>query len=129
MGKPASMTSTPSAASAWAISIFSLMFMLAPGDCSPSRSVVSKIVMRRGEDMVMYPSNKRAANESHKVRPRPARRRPAQRQPCPAGNLVHHQCKNPEAGGPQGSLFLAFCGFDPGVREPLRPRVAKCQQQ
>ena len=37
MGNPASMTSTPSAASARAISSFSAMFMLAPGDCSPSR--------------------------------------------------------------------------------------------
>jgi hypothetical protein len=27
------------------------MFMLAPGDCSPSRSVVSKILMRREEVM------------------------------------------------------------------------------
>ena len=47
MGKPASMTSTPKATRAWAISIFSARFMLAPGDCSPSRSVVSKIVIRR----------------------------------------------------------------------------------
>ena len=46
MGNPASMTSTPSAASARAISSFSAMFMLAPGDCSPSRKVVSKIRTR-----------------------------------------------------------------------------------
>ena len=48
IGNPASMTSTPSAASARATSIFSAMFMLAPGDCSPSRKVVSKIRTRFG---------------------------------------------------------------------------------
>jgi hypothetical protein len=42
-GNPASITSTPSRASAWAISSFSAAVMVAPGDCSPSRSVVSKI--------------------------------------------------------------------------------------
>ena len=43
MGKPASMISTPSRANWRAISSFSSMFSVAPGDCSPSRSVVSKI--------------------------------------------------------------------------------------
>ena len=43
MGKPASMMSTPRSTRAWATSIFSARFMLAPGDCSPSRSVVSKM--------------------------------------------------------------------------------------
>lgn len=43
-GKPASMTSTPSRSSWRAISSFSLKFMLHPGDCSPSRRVVSKIL-------------------------------------------------------------------------------------
>ena len=47
MGKPASITSTPKSTSAWATSIFSARFMLAPGDCSPSRSVVSKITICR----------------------------------------------------------------------------------
>src|SRR5882757_10601628 len=42
-GNPASMTSTPSRASARAISSFSGAVMVAPGDCSPSRRVVSKI--------------------------------------------------------------------------------------
>ena len=42
-GNPASMTSTPRASKASATSSFSLMCMLHPGDCSPSRSVVSKI--------------------------------------------------------------------------------------
>ena len=46
IGNPASMTSTPSPASARATSSFSAMFMLAPGDCSPSRRVVSKIRTR-----------------------------------------------------------------------------------
>jgi hypothetical protein len=45
IGNPASMMSTPSTARAWAISSFSFRFMLAPGDCSPSRSVVSKILI------------------------------------------------------------------------------------
>ena len=49
IGKPASMTSTPKSTRAWAISIFSVRFMLAPGDCSPSRSVVSKITIFRFE--------------------------------------------------------------------------------
>ncbi len=44
-GNPASMTSTRSLASWRATSSFSARFMLAPGACSPSRSVVSKILM------------------------------------------------------------------------------------
>ena len=43
IGKPASITSTPSRASWWAISSFSCLFSEIPGDCSPSRRVVSKI--------------------------------------------------------------------------------------
>ena len=45
IGKPASMMSTPRSTSAWATSSFSCRFMLQPGDCSPSRSVVSKILI------------------------------------------------------------------------------------
>ena len=60
IGKPASITSTPSCTSAWATSSFSLRFMLAPGDCSPSRSVVSK--MRIGRGVVM-------GNPACRVRP------------------------------------------------------------
>src|SRR6266508_1162311 len=45
--KPASITSTPSRSSCRAISAFSSGRRAMPGDCSPSRSVVSKIVMRR----------------------------------------------------------------------------------
>ena len=43
IGKPASMMSTPSRASCCAISTFSCLFSEIPGDCSPSRSVVSKM--------------------------------------------------------------------------------------
>ena len=43
MGNPASMTSTPSRASCRAISSFSPGHMEKPGDCSPSRRVVSKM--------------------------------------------------------------------------------------
>jgi hypothetical protein len=43
MGKPASRMSTPNSTSLRAIRIFSGTFMLQPGDCSPSRSVVSKM--------------------------------------------------------------------------------------
>jgi hypothetical protein len=46
IGKPASMTSTPRSSSARATSSFSVRFMLAPGDCSPSRRVVSKTMTR-----------------------------------------------------------------------------------
>ena len=46
IGKPASITSTPRRASCWAISSFSAGFSEMPGDCSPSRSVVSKISTR-----------------------------------------------------------------------------------
>src|SRR3954447_9076675 len=44
IGKPASMTSTPRRASCCAISTFSWVFSEIPGDCSPSRRVVSKIL-------------------------------------------------------------------------------------
>ena len=43
IGKPASMMSTPRRASCWPISSFSRVLSVMPGDCSPSRSVVSKI--------------------------------------------------------------------------------------
>src|SRR2546423_1011895 len=46
IGKPASITSTPRRASCCAISTFSVRFSEIPGDCSPSRSVVSKIRTR-----------------------------------------------------------------------------------
>src|SRR3989344_1741400 len=44
MGKPASITSTFKRASCWATSNFSEASMLQPGDCSPSRKVVSKMM-------------------------------------------------------------------------------------
>src|SRR6202165_581171 len=43
MGNPASITSTPNAASWCAMRIFSAVFIEKPGDCSPSRRVVSKM--------------------------------------------------------------------------------------
>ena len=46
-GNPASMISTPSSTRASAISSFSASVIVAPGDCSPSRRVVSKIRIRR----------------------------------------------------------------------------------
>ena len=46
IGNPASITSTPSRASCWAISTFSPVFSEMPGDCSPSRRVVSKMWTR-----------------------------------------------------------------------------------
>src|SRR5437763_438453 len=48
MGNPASITSTPSRASWVAISSFSCVLSEIPGDCSPSRRVVSKISTRSG---------------------------------------------------------------------------------
>ncbi len=45
-GKPASMMSTPRSDSAAATSNFSSRFIVAPGDCSPSRRVVSKMRTR-----------------------------------------------------------------------------------
>jgi hypothetical protein len=46
IGKPASMMSTPISSRIWAICSFSSSVIVAPGDCSPSRSVVSKIRTR-----------------------------------------------------------------------------------
>ena len=62
IGKPASMMSTPRSRSARAISSFSARFMLAPGDCSPSRSVVSKMTTRFGSldvDMAWTPAKQK----------------------------------------------------------------------
>ncbi len=47
IGNPASITSTFSLASWWATSSFSSTESEIPGDCSPSRKVVSKISTRR----------------------------------------------------------------------------------
>ncbi len=46
MGKPASIISTPMSSSRAAILSFSSRFMEQPGDCSPSRNVVSNIYTR-----------------------------------------------------------------------------------
>ena len=47
MGNPASIISTPNASSCFAASIFSLKCIEQPGACSPSLSVVSKILIIR----------------------------------------------------------------------------------
>ena len=49
IGNPASITSTPRSTNACATSSFSSWSMLQPGDCSPSRSVVSKMTIWREE--------------------------------------------------------------------------------
>ncbi len=46
IGKPASMMSTPISSSSSATASFSSCVMVAPGDCSPSRNVVSKMTTR-----------------------------------------------------------------------------------
>src|SRR5215212_2118274 len=55
IGNPASMMSTPSRASCSAISTFSDLFSEMPGDCSPSRSVVSKIRTRFASSLIVSP--------------------------------------------------------------------------
>ena len=45
IAKPASITSTRRRSRQRATSSFSFRFMLQPGDCSPSRNVVSKILI------------------------------------------------------------------------------------
>src|SRR5450759_3870108 len=56
IGKPASITSTPRASSFRARRTFSASRIEKPGACSPSRSVVSKIVIRAGTGPVTSPS-------------------------------------------------------------------------
>ncbi len=46
IGKPASIISTPSSSNTLAMRSFSSRFMDAPGDCSPSRKVVSNMMTR-----------------------------------------------------------------------------------
>src|SRR5690606_28461366 len=53
MGKPASMMSTPISSRASATCSFSSSVMVAPGLCSPSRSVVSKMYTRSLLDWVV----------------------------------------------------------------------------
>ena len=63
--KPASMMSTPSRASCLATITFSSTFMLAPGDCSPSRNVVSKIlIMRVIVSPLLYPKTQKPSSLS-----------------------------------------------------------------
>ncbi len=50
IGKPASMMSTPMSSSSSATSSFSSWVMVAPGHCSPSRKVVSKMTTRSLSD-------------------------------------------------------------------------------
>src|SRR3979411_828059 len=50
IGKPASMMSPPISSSSSAISSFSSWVMVAPGHCSPSRNVVSKMTTRSCSD-------------------------------------------------------------------------------
>src|SRR5579871_3242164 len=58
---PASITSTPRCSSWRAIASFSSAFMVAPSDCSPSRSVVSQICTRS----MLTPSCPRAPSARH----------------------------------------------------------------
>src|SRR5438093_13486073 len=53
MGNPASMMSTPSVSSAWAMASFAGTSIEKPGACSPSRNVVSKTVTRAGVLMAL----------------------------------------------------------------------------
>ena len=53
IGKPASMMSTPMVSSSSATSIFSSWVIVAPGHCSPSRNVVSKMTTRSFSDWVV----------------------------------------------------------------------------
>src|SRR6185437_9276283 len=53
IGKPASMMSTPIVSSSSATSIFSSCVMVAPGHCSPSRKVVSKMTTRSLSDLAV----------------------------------------------------------------------------
>ena len=55
IGNPASITSTPSSARSSAMRSFSSRFIEAPGDCSPSRNVVSKIMTRLGSAFGLIP--------------------------------------------------------------------------
>ena len=53
--KPASMTSTRRRSSCLAMRTFSSLVIDAPGDCSPSRSVVSKMSRRLDELFIVAP--------------------------------------------------------------------------
>ena len=54
IGKPASMMSTPMVSSSSATSSFSSWVMVAPGHCSPSRKVVSKMTTRSLSDWAAW---------------------------------------------------------------------------
>src|SRR5207237_14345 len=81
--KPASMISTLSRASCLAIITFSSTFMLAPGDCSPSRKVVSKILIIRAMSLLLFKqvgpqsASPQAAQKVLPARPQEARTPPA----------------------------------------------------
>src|SRR5579859_3606278 len=64
-GKPASMMSTLRRTSFSATWSFSSVVMVAPGDCSPSRRVVSKIRITAGSAMISFPPCRDAI---HRVR-------------------------------------------------------------
>ena len=53
IGKPASMISTPISSNSSAMRSFSSCVIAAPGDCSPSRRVVSKILIFFNSMLVM----------------------------------------------------------------------------
>ena len=80
-GKPASITSTRSRASWRATSSFSAAVRPAPGACSPSRSVVSKI---RTDPAATPPPNRGWVASNVIARPPPRVPRPAPRSPRPA---------------------------------------------
>jgi hypothetical protein len=63
IGKPASITSTPRIASWRAISSFSETERDAPGDCSPSRKVVSKIITFYSDICIFSKKNKLIATD------------------------------------------------------------------
>ena len=85
-GKPASMMSTPMASSSSATSSFSSWVMVAPGDCSPSRKVVSKMTTRSCSDCTGVVMAKGPSGGSRPLRGARGFRGSGQPPECPGTN-------------------------------------------
>ncbi len=109
MGKPASITSTLISSRVSAIRSFSSRFIDAPGDCSPSRIVVSNIRTRFPVSVITgILSPRRLRRSSHSPGQRPRARRTAQgrlsRSPRGMGHAVAAAAH--ESGPPAGLLSV-----------------------
>ena len=126
-GNPASITSTPRRSSCSAISAFSCGCSAMPGDCSPSRKVVSKmVILRRSTSLLQFRSaGTRAHRWCDSVGVCGYKRRVSDISPLAGENDEKGNDRDRDRGGPEGQVLAvavrvpsserSVCGSGPAL--------------